>query len=181
MSTFDYDRITHQFRELYIPQFGSLDQIPHLAVKAPGFLPNWLFAYSYPHNVIGEGVRIPGCEGGQFCSQLPIPVFPTPLYETLTCLVLFFVLWTLRKRLKTPGNLFAIYLILNGIERFLIEHIRVNSKYDIWGLHPTQAELISSGLVIAGVAILLVLNKRKSGVPPIGPGPDETMPSPDFP
>jgi phosphatidylglycerol:prolipoprotein diacylglycerol transferase len=181
MSTFDYDRITHQFRELYIPQFGGLDQIPHLAVKAPGFLPNWLFAYSYPHNVIGEGVRIPGCEGGQFCSQLPIPVFPTPLYETLTCLVLFFVLWSLRKRLKTPGNLFAIYLIFNGIERFLIEHIRVNSKYDIWGLHPTQAELISSGLVIAGVAILLVLNKRKSGVPPIGPGPDETMPSPDFP
>jgi prolipoprotein diacylglyceryltransferase len=107
-------------------------------------------------------------------------VFPTPLYETLTCLVLFFILWSLRKRLKTPGNLFAIYLILNGIERFLIEHIRVNSKYDIWGLHPTQAELISSGLVIAGVAILLALNKRKSGVPPIGPGPDETTPSPDF-
>jgi phosphatidylglycerol:prolipoprotein diacylglycerol transferase len=180
MSTFDYDRITHQYRELYVPQFGGLDQIPHLAVKAPGFLPNWLFAYSYPHNVIGEGVRIPGCDGGQFCSQLPIPVFPTPLYETLTCLLLFFVLWSLRKRLKTPGNLFAIYLILNGIERFLIEHIRVNSKYDIWGLHPTQAELISSGLVIAGVAILLVLNKRKSGVPPIGPEPDKTTPSPDF-
>jgi prolipoprotein diacylglyceryltransferase len=179
-STVDYERITHQYREMYIPQFGSLDQIPHLAVKAPGFLPNWLFAYSYPHNVIGEGTRIPLCDGGQFCNQLPIPVFPTPLYETLTCLVLFFVLWSLRKRLKTPGNLFAIYLILNGIERFLIEHIRVNSKYDFLPLHPTQAELISSGLVIAGVAILLALNKKKSGLPPIGPRPDETTPSPNF-
>jgi prolipoprotein diacylglyceryltransferase len=183
MSALDYERITHQYKDLYAPQFGGLDQIPHLAVKAPGFLPNWLFAYSYPHNVIGEGMRIPGCDGGQFCNQLPIPVFPTPLYETLTCLLLFFLLWSLRKRLKTPGNLFAIYLILNGIERFLIEHIRVNSKYDIWGLHPTQAELISAGLVIAGVAILLVLKKRKSDVPPIGPvgpEPDKTTPSPDF-
>jgi phosphatidylglycerol:prolipoprotein diacylglycerol transferase len=169
MPTGDYERITHQFREIYIPQFGGLDQIPHLAAKAPGFLPNWLFAYSYPHNVIGEGARIPLCDGGQFCSQLPIPVFPTPLYETLTCLVLFFILWSLRKRLRTPGKLFAIYLILNGIERFLVEHIRVNSKYDIWGFHPTQAELISSGLVIAGVAILLLLNKRKSGFPPVLP------------
>ena len=29
--------------------------------------------------------------------------------------------------------LFFIYLILNGIERFFIEKIRVNTKYDIFG------------------------------------------------
>jgi len=178
MQAFDFERITHQYKELYLPPFGSYDKIPHLAVKAPGFLPDWLFAYSYPHNVIGEGVRIPGCDGGQYCDQLPIPVFPTPLYETLTCLILFFVLWSLRKRLKTPGKLFAIYLILNGIERFLIEHIRVNSKYDFLPLHPTQAELISAGLVIAGVAILFMLNKKKRGAS--GPDPVETTPSPGF-
>ena len=176
----DYDRIIHQYQENYLPQFGGLDKIPHLSVKAPSFLPDWLFAYSYPHNVIMEGARIPGCDGNQYCNQLPIPVFPTPFYETLTCLVLFFILWSIRKRLKTPGKLFAVYLILNGLERFLIEHIRVNSKYDIFGFHPTQAELISSGLVIAGVAILLVLNKKKSSVPLAGPGPDTpAAPSPD--
>ena len=125
-----------------------------------------------------EGARIPGCDGNQYCNQLPIPVFPTPFYETLTCLVLFFILWSIRKRLKTPGKLFAIYLILNGVERFFIEKIRVNSKYDIFGFHPTQAELISSGLVIAGVAILLLLNKKKSSAPPAGP--DTPVPSPDF-
>jgi phosphatidylglycerol---prolipoprotein diacylglyceryl transferase len=169
----DYGRIVQQYREIYIPEFGGLDQVPHLAVKAPSFLPDWLFAYSYPHNVIGQGARIADCVGQQYCSQLPIPVFPTPFYETLVCLGLFFVLWALRKRFKTPGYLFAVYMILNGIERFFIEKIRVNSKYDIFGFHPTQAELISSGLVIAGVAILVVLNKKKSKTPPLEPPPAE--------
>jgi phosphatidylglycerol:prolipoprotein diacylglycerol transferase len=172
----DYTRILQQYKEIYIPQFGSLDQVPHLAAKAPSFLPDWLFAYSYPHNVISEGARIPACDGS-YCSQLPIPVFPTPFYETLICLGLFFVLWSLRKKLKAPGFLFGVYLILNGLERFFIEHIRVNSKYDIFGFHPTQAELISSGLVIAGVAILLVLNKKKSQNPPFEP-PREMTPEP---
>jgi len=151
-----------QNSQLYLPQFGSLEKVPHLTAKAPSFLPDWLFAYSYPHNVIGEGVRIADCNG-QYCSQLPIPVFPTPLYETLTCLALFFILWSLRKKLKVPGTLFGIYLVLNGVERFLVEHIRVNSTYNIFGFHPTQAELISAGLIIAGA---LIYFRLKRGAPP---------------
>jgi prolipoprotein diacylglyceryltransferase len=153
--------VLHQNGSLYLPQFGSFENVPHWAVKAPSFLPDWLFAYAYPHNVIGEGVRIADCNG-QYCSQLPIPVFPTPIYETLTCLILFFILWRLRKRLRIPGTLFAVYLILNGIERFLVEHIRVNSTYNIFGFHPTQAELISAGLVIAGGLIYFNLKRRAS-------------------
>ena len=45
----------------------------------------------------------------------------------------------------------SIYLILNGIERFLIETIRVNSKYHAFGLSFTQAELISFIMVVLGV------------------------------
>jgi len=158
-----FDHTVREFAQIYLPQFGSLEKIPHLSVKAPSFLPDWLFAYSYPHNVIGEGARIADCNT-QYCAQLPIPVFPTPIYETLTCLVLFFILWGLRKRLRIPGTLFAVYLILNGIERFLIEHIRVNSTYNIFGFHPTQAELISAGLVIGGA--LIYFNLKRRGVPP---------------
>lgn len=163
----DFVRTLQQNGQLYLTQFGSLEKVPHLSVKAPGFLPDWFFAYSYPHNVIGEGVRILDCNT-QYCSQLPIPVFPTPIYETLTCLVLFFILWGLRKRLRIPGTLFGIYLILNGIERFLVEHIRVNSTYNIFGFHPTQAELISFGLVVAGA--LIYFNRRKT--PPAMPTTD---------
>jgi prolipoprotein diacylglyceryltransferase len=159
----DYTATLQKFKDVYLPSYHSLDQVPHLAVKAPSFLPDWLFAYSYPHNVIGEGAHILDCNG-PYCSQLPIPVFPTPFYETVTCLVLFFILWSLHKRLKIPGTLFAIYLILNGIERFLIEHIRVNTQYDILGLHPTQAELISAALVITG--LVLYFRLKRKGQPP---------------
>lgn len=144
--------------ELYMSQFGTTD-IPHLYAKAPSFLPDWLFAYPYPHNVVNEGIRIPGCEG-PYCGFLPLPVFPTPFYETVVCLLLFFLIWRVRKKFTIPGTLFAFYLIVNGIERFFIEKIRVNTKYDIFGFHPTQAEIISSLLVISGVFLLVFLRKK---------------------
>ncbi|MFK5073423.1 prolipoprotein diacylglyceryl transferase family protein, partial [Klebsiella pneumoniae] len=91
----------------------------------------------------------PGCVGEQFCNQLPFPVYPTPLYEVIVCALLFLVIWVLRKKIKIPGLLFSIYLMMNGVERFLIEKIRVNTKYDL-PFHPTQAELISLALFIGG-------------------------------
>ncbi len=154
-----FNHILQQNKEMYIGQFGSLDKVPHLSANAPSFLPDWLFAYSYPHNVINEGVRIPGCMD-QYCAQLPLPVFPTPFYETIICLVLFFIIWSLRKRFSIPGTFFAFYLILNGVERFFIEKIRVNNKYNIFGFHPTQAEIISFLLVLAGSGLWWVLAKR---------------------
>jgi prolipoprotein diacylglyceryltransferase len=141
-------------------QVNNVAEIPHIPVKAPGWLPDWLFAYSYPHNVVNEGVRIPGCEEQQFCNQLPIPVFPTPFYETLISFLLFLFLWSLRKKMKVPGTLFGIYLIVNGIERFFVEQIRVNTKYSIFGFHPTQAEIIAVLLVIGGVALYFVSKKK---------------------
>ncbi len=146
-------------RDFYMSQFGSLN-IPHLSAKAPSFLPDWLFAYSYPHNVINEGVRISGCNE-QYCSYLPLPVFPTPIYEVVVCLILFFIIMAMRRQFTVPGTLFAFYLILNGIERFFIEKIRVNTKYHFLGFNPTQAEIISFLLIVTGLVLLLVL-KRKS-------------------
>jgi phosphatidylglycerol:prolipoprotein diacylglycerol transferase len=50
---------------------------------------------------------------------------------------------------------------VNGLERFFVEKIRVNYKYD-WGfIHPTQAEIISSCLVFIGIGILLFYKKKK--------------------
>lgn len=112
--------------------------------------PDWLWSSKYPNNVIGEGVPIPGCVGN-FCNELPLPVFPTPLYEVLMGLVIFAILWGIRNKIKMPGMMWSIYLIFNGIERFLIESIRVNSKYHAMGLSFSQAELISTILIILGV------------------------------
>jgi phosphatidylglycerol:prolipoprotein diacylglycerol transferase len=129
--------------------------------KPFSWLPDWAWAYTYPHNVVSEGVHIPDCVG-QYCAQLPEAVFPTSLYEIIACLLLFAFLWSIRKRIKTPGVLTAIYLIVNGIERFCIELIRVNTKYHFFGISPTQAELIAAFLVISGVVLLLIFTSKSS-------------------
>lgn len=124
--------------------------------------PDWLWAFKYPHNVVNEGVPIPGCVGA-FCNELPMPVFPTPLYEVIMGLIIFGILWMLRHQIKTPGLMWSIYLIFNGAERFLIETIRVNSKYHAFGLGFTQAELISTILVLLGVVGIIwsLKNEKK--------------------
>ncbi len=124
------------------------------AAAKPAWLkwaPDWMWAFKYPHNVVHEGVPIPGCVG-DYCNQLPVPVYPTPFYEVVICLLLFAFLWSIRDKIKIPGLMWSIYLILNGIERFTVELIRVNSKYHAFGLSFTQAELISFILVILGVS-----------------------------
>lgn len=126
--------------------------IENVAAK-PSWLswaPDWVWSFNYPHNVVNEGVRIPGCTGN-YCNQLPLPVFPTAFYEVLMGLAIFAFLWSIRHRIKIPGLMVSIYLILNGVERFLIETIRVNSKYHAFGLSFTQAELISFIMVVLGV------------------------------
>lgn len=137
----------------------TLADVPHRYFKGPRFLPKWMFAFTYPHNVNQDGIIIPG-SSGKYNRALPQPVFPTPLYEIVACGFLFLMLWLWRKRIKAPGVLFCIYLIANGVERFFVETIRVNTKYSIFGIHPSQAELISTALVITGIIGIIYFNKR---------------------
>lgn len=126
---------------------------------ALSFLPDWFFGYDFPHNVNEFGTPLDACTG-QYCMHLPVPVFPTSLYETIICLILFGILWVLRKRIKISGILFGIYLIFNGLERFTIEKIRVNVKMNFLGMQITQAELISFGLILLGIIILAYCYKK---------------------
>lgn len=136
--------------------------IVNTAAKPSWFpFPDWMWSYNYPHNVINEGVPIEGCTG-HHCFQLVPPVFPTPLYEAVACIILFFVLWQLRKKIHIPGMLFGVYLLFTGVERLLIEQIRVNTKYHIFGHGITQAELISSFLILISIVLILYLKKKKT-------------------
>ena len=76
-------------------------------------------------------------------------VHPAPVYETLTGLGIFAVLWSTRRHLTVPGLSFCLYLLLAGIARFLVEFIRLNPKV-LWGL--TDAQLLSLVMVVAGLA-----------------------------
>jgi phosphatidylglycerol---prolipoprotein diacylglyceryl transferase len=126
---------------------------PYAHFSAPSWLPDWVYGMVYPHNVGHEGMPIQGCVG-EYCNVLPVSVFPTSIYEAITCVLLFSFMWAMRKRLTGTLQMFGTYLILAGIERFLVELVRVNYKYD-WGfIKPSQAEILSVILVITGVFLV---------------------------
>ena len=77
-------------------------------------------------------------------------VHPTPVYEMLAMGLVAYVLWRLRDRFR-PGVLFALYLVLAGLERFLVEFVRRN---DDVALGLTLAQLVSVGMLLAGFAWL---------------------------
>jgi phosphatidylglycerol:prolipoprotein diacylglycerol transferase len=98
--------------------------------------------------------------------ELPLPVYPTSLYEAIIAITLFFVLWAMRKRIKIPGLLFTIYLMMNGMERFFIEKIRINNIIQFAGFEFTQAELIASIIFLLGLTgfvYLILKNNQKNG------------------
>lgn len=154
-ATVPFDSLKMMYADHLSRHFAVGDEIPHINFPGIAGLPQWLLAYNYPNNVNNVGVALQECSG-DYCAVLPIPVFPTPLYEFIVCTLLFFLLWAFRKKMKVPLTMFGVYLILNGLERFFVEKIRVNYKYD-WGIiHPTQAEIISTCLIIFGIILLLV-------------------------
>ena len=125
----------------------------------PSWLPQWMWSYDYPNNVNGvtgynslggyEGVPITDgtCFEG-YCTHLVPGVYPTPFYEAVACILLFGVLWSLRKRITAPGVIFSLFLVFDGVERFLVEKIRVNEP---WLGSWTQAEVISLLLTLGGL------------------------------
>jgi phosphatidylglycerol:prolipoprotein diacylglycerol transferase len=87
-------------------------------------------------------------------------VHPTPIYEFLVAILVFWILWRLGARgLKSHapnGIIFAAYLVLTGIARFLVEIIRINPR-SFYGLTNAQAASVVS--VIAGVALFVYCRK----------------------
>lgn len=116
---------------------GDWGSPANLAAK-PSWLPEWFWAQTYEGNIAGKFIPEPG-------------VYPTPIYEFLICLLLFAVLWKLRAHRFAAGWLFALYFVLAGAERFMIEFIRVNPRTEFLGLELSQAQFISIGMMIAGV------------------------------
>jgi len=135
--------------------YASLDAVPNKSIKGPSFLPAWFFAYPYAQNVNKDGILMPGITD-EHDRVLPSPVFPTPLYETILCTILFLFLWAIRRSIKTPLVMFGIYLVINGMERFVVELIRVNKAYSLFGFQLSQAEIIAAMLSLTGLALIFI-------------------------
>jgi phosphatidylglycerol:prolipoprotein diacylglycerol transferase len=78
-------------------------------------------------------------------------VHPTPIYESIAMGLVALALWRLRDRLR-PGLIFALWLVLTGLERLLVEFVRRNETA---ALSLTLAQLVSVAMIAAGAAWLV--------------------------
>jgi phosphatidylglycerol---prolipoprotein diacylglyceryl transferase len=99
------------------------------------------WAMSYPHGTVPTTDRVQ----------------PTPVYESVTMALVAWILWSLRDRLA-PGLLFALYLVLSGLERFLVEFVRRNHEA-LLGLTAPQIE--SLVLTVVGLAWIGLASRRR--------------------
>ena len=89
-----------------------------------------------------------------------VTVHPTPIYETLVMGLIAWLLWNLRDRVR-PGVLFALWLLLAGLERFLVEFLRRN---EIAALGLTLPQLQSLAMIIGALIWLAVVFRRHGSV-----------------
>jgi phosphatidylglycerol:prolipoprotein diacylglycerol transferase len=93
-----------------------------------------------------------------------LPRHPSQLYEGFfEGIVLFAILWSLRKRISTPGAMLALYLIGYGGVRFGIEYFRQPDTHlgFIWG-PLTMGQILCAAMIVAGALGLVVLTRRSA-------------------
>jgi phosphatidylglycerol:prolipoprotein diacylglycerol transferase len=105
-------------------------------------------------NLRAFGVNLPPT----IADDTVLRVHPTQLYEMAMMLAIFALLWAWRKKEWPAGVLWFAYVALAGVERFIVEIFR--AKDDRFLGVFTVAQLISVGLVVAGVAAALYLKRR---------------------
>ncbi len=89
-------------------------------------------------------------------APLGVALHPTQVYEIIFLLVIFGVLFWLRKRFQPDGSLFLIYLGMYSAWRIGIDFLREGTSF-LFGLH--QAQVI--GIIVLLIVIpLLVLRTR---------------------
>lgn len=95
-------------------------------------------------------------------------VHPTPIYEFLVGMLIFWYIWrrgarALRHPLA-PGVITGEFLIMSGLARFLVEFIRINPRV-LWGMSNAQVSALLTA--IAGLILLVIVRRRFRNVDPV--------------
>jgi len=114
-----------------------------LAVAFPG---------GFPPSTVGAMER---AFHAQFPSTMDasalVGVVPTQLIEVTLGFVMFVVLWRLRKHTHADGWLFGAYAVLAGVERFLVEFLRIkDDRFFVLSI----AQCIAIAVFVVGILVM---------------------------
>jgi phosphatidylglycerol:prolipoprotein diacylglycerol transferase len=143
-----------------------------------GLVSNAPWAMAYPRAIVGwnsETVLKLDDHYRLVSGYFPgVRVHPAPIYETTLYLVVFAILWSMRKTSYPPGRVMYWYLVLAGASRFVVEFVRINPRV-FYGL--SEAQLIAIAMMIVGSVALLVTQKKARSESGQQPGEKEPRPA----
>lgn len=106
-------------------------------------------AHGYPTNLPWGMVYSNDSSAGQmYPGQI---LHPTQLYEMVIDLIIFIVLWNIRKQIKTDGRLFLLYVILYSVGRIFVEYFRADKLIYLGSISAAQS------IGVFGILTALVL------------------------
>ena len=92
----------------------------------------------------------------------PIPRHPSQLYESLAeGLLLFVIMWNLRKKPFKDGMMVAFFLLFYGMIRFIIEFFREpDTQLGFLLGYFTMGQILCTAMMVAAVVLMLYLNRK---------------------
>jgi len=116
-----------------------------------------------PWGVVYPPDTYPGLEFGA------TPIHPSQLYFSLDGLLLFVLLWSVRKRFTVPGQLFWLFVALYALTRIPLDFTRAYEPTSVvthlGNLDITESQVMSFVLALFAVLMMLRLKRRASATP----------------
>lgn len=121
-----------------------------------------------PYIALGQSIGRIGCFFNGCCYGKPVAwgiyfpthgarLHPTQLYEMAALFIIFLILKYTRNLEHRPGFIFVFYLVLAGMERFIVEFFRADHDILWMGLSLTQ--FIALGVFAAGLILMKVFKR----------------------